>query len=558
MTILIHWPLICTKTGLMEGWKDVQRSPEHTDEELFGQHSTHKCVLVPQSVVSIHLEEIKKALKQLRMDRRKITDQQASLKATIGKACDDKKTQLISQLQQLTQDKLSILDPQLAELEAQRECCQNYIDSSTGTREVQKLIDTWQEDSLKPRTGADIVYSRSEGDWLSVPQSPDPTRCYASGNGLEVAKLGEKSTVVVHAVNYSCEPCVQPISASLFCKLSSEVTGNLVPCEVEMVDQSKYEISYQPEVKGRHCLHIKVNGQHIRGSPFSLAVMSLSVKMLNSPIHTITGVSEPCGVIFNRKQELVVSSRTSHCVYVFTPTGKKLRSFGLPGSGPGQFYCPEYLAMDRDGNILVMDMGNHRVQKFTEDGTFLQEVGSNGKTGDLEFDCPSGIAINNTENKVYVADCHNDRIQVLNLDLSFSFSFGGSGKGNGQFARPRSIACDSSGNIYVADTSNHRIQVFTADGTFKKAFGTCGQGYSLIAPIGITVSNGHVYISEDGNHSEGLNCRISVFTSDGVFVKAFGSHRDGPVQFHCPRGLVVDSCGVVYVSDQMNNRIQMF
>ena len=562
----------------MEGEKGVPCCQEHIDEDLklycetcdkmicykcatkFGKHPSHEYVEIPRkAVVSVRLEEINKAIERLRTDHKKITDQQASLKVAIGQVCDDNKTQLISQLQQITQDKLGILEPQLAELEAQRECCLKYIQKSVGAKKVQELLDTCQPDCLKPCTAADIIYTRSEGDCgkLSVPHFPDPTRCYASGNGLEVAELGEKSTVVVHAVNYSCEPCIQPISASLSCELSSEVTGKLVPCEVEMVELSKYKTSYQPTVKGRHCLHIKVNGQHIRGSPFSLAVKSLSVEneKLEKPIHTITGVSEPCGIAFSRKQEeLIVSSRTGHCVYVFTPAGKKLRSFGSYGSDDGQFKFPEFLAVDRDGNILVVDVGNHRVQMFSEDGRCLKAVGTEGKTGALKFKCPDGIAINNTNNKVYVVDSYNDRIQILNPDLSFHKLFGSSGEGKGQLSKPRSIACDSSGKVYVTDMGNHRIQVFTADGDPLPSFGSHGsKPGSLDAPAGITFDiKGLIYISEDANH------RVSVFTSEGVCLHTFGSHGDGPVQFNCPRGLAVDACGVVYVCDRDNDRIQVF
>ena len=61
-----------------------------------------------------------------------------------------------------------------------------------------------------------------------------------------------------------------------------------------------------------------------------------------------------------------------------------------------------------------------------------------------------------------------------------------------------------------------------------------------------------VYASEWDNH------RVSVFTSEGVFVTSFGSHGDGPGQFKQPYRLAVDNNGVVYVCDHINYCVQIF
>ena len=72
-------------------------------------------------------------------------------------------------------------------------------------------------------------------------------------------------------------------------------------------------------------------------------------------------------------------------------------------------------------------------------------------------------------------------------------------------------------------------------------------------PAGIGVdANNVVYVSEWENH------RISVFTSEGVFVTSFGSRGQKPGQFQSPRGVCVDNSGVLYVCDRDNNRVQVF
>ena len=164
---------------------------------------------------------------------------------------------------------------------------------------------------------------------------------------------------------------------------------------------------------------------------------------------------------------------------------------------------------------------------------------------------PTGIAVNTRNNKVYVADSENHRIQVLNSDLTFSATFGKYGNDKGQFRSPSAVTCDSAGNVYVADCDNNRIQVFTAGGKFLRMFGKNGNGRGeLNCPAGITLdpSNKRLYISDLDNH------RISVFTRDGQFVTLFGAN----VARFDPRGVAVDNCGVVYVCDHDNNRIEIF
>ena len=87
--------------------------------------------------------------------------------------------------------------------------------------------------------------------------------------------------------------------------------------------------------------------------------------------------------------------------------------------------------MDGEGNILVANSGNDCIQKFASEGQFLTSVGTYG-SGHLQFSFPTSIAFNASNNKVYVTDTYNYRVQVLNSDLTFSSTFGKSGSGKGE------------------------------------------------------------------------------------------------------------------------------
>ena len=370
-------------------------------------------------------------------------------------------------------------------------------------------------------------------------------KCYTTSKGLGVAKLAERATAVLHVVNDKGKAYDVPVEA-VTSELESESTRKKTKCSVKKTEASQYEISYQPTSRGRHQLHIKVEGRHIKRSPF-LVIVKLPVQKLGTPTKIIGGLKGPWGVAVNKKGDIIVVEYGGSCVSIFSPEGGRIKSFGSCGSNHGQFKCPSGVAVDTDDNILVADCDNHRIQKFTSDGNFIASVGKH-----LVYPC--GIGIHPRTRKVYVADSHNHRVQILNPDLTFSSSFGSYGSDNGQFKYPYDVTFDSTGNEYVADSWNHCIQVFTAKGKFIRKFGKKGRGngeLDYFSSISIDTDN-VVYVTEQNNH------RVSVFTSEGKFLTSFGTKGSGPGQFYYPRGTSVDKNGVVYVADYSNNRIQIF
>jgi len=86
-----------------------------------------------------------------------------------------------------------------------------------------------------------------------------------------------------------------------------------------------------------------------------------------------------------------------------------LLQWGTHGSGSGQFYNPNAVAVSNSGIVFVVDTNNHRVQKFDGDGNYMTQWGTQGG-GNGQFDWPYGIAVDSSNN-VYVADMYNCRIQ---------------------------------------------------------------------------------------------------------------------------------------------------
>ena len=576
--------LACYKCGLKGG-----RHYDHEYNELDVAFEKYKEEITSSlEPMEKQVDIAMKALSQLDTRCGEISDQRAATEDSIHEtsrrlreAVNVREAQLIDQLDQIAQQKLKGLAVQKDQIEttlAQLCSCLHLMKKSlrqgneddalmmksNTIEQIKELTIPFQQDILKPSTEPDIIFSapadvsavcQDFGHVLLKKYLTDPSKCRVTGRGLRAAVAEESSTVVLEAINFVGESCKVPIRL-LQCEVVSELTGARASCSVEriLMGQSQYEIRYHPTIKGRHQLHIKAEGQHIRGSPFCVAVKS-PIEKLGIGIATIHEVEEPRGCVINQSGEVFVTDENAHCVAVFTPGGQKLRSFGTCGSGLGQFKCPYGLTLDGEGNILVADCWNHRIQKFTAQGQFLAAVGAEG-SGPLQFSYPTDIAFNASGNKkFYVVENGNHRIQILNFDLSTSvLSFGKKGSGKGCFDCPNSVAFDSTGNVYVADTRNHRIQVFTAQGKFLRMFGKLDEGRGkLDYSVGVAIDTSDmVYVSEHSNRS------VSVFTSEGRFVASFGRKGEGPGEFKWPRGLAVDDCGVVYVCDGGNKRVQMF
>jgi len=230
-----------------------------------------------------------------------------------------------------------------------------------------------------------------------------------------------------------------------------------------------------------------------KGDESSSDTVNIIVKAKTTPSAKTTTTDEEISKDTTSKQEQTKS-------YQF------IKAWGSAGDGEGEFSNIGGISIDTHGNVYVVDIPNHRIQKFDSNGKFIIEWGSEGEKNG-EFDAPSGIAVDSSSGNVYVADLHNHRIQKFDSNGNFITKWGSKGTGEGQFDFPNITVDSSTGNVYVADANNHRIQKFDSNGNFITKWGSYGEGDGeMIIPHGIAVdsSSGNVYVSDD-------NYRIQVF-----------------------------------------------
>jgi len=155
--------------------------------------------------------------------------------------------------------------------------------------------------------------------------------------------------------------------------------------------------------------------------------------------------------------------------------GNWVKSWGEPGSGPGQFNVPHSIAVDAQGNVYVADRGNGRIQVFDGEGKFLRQIvidvpapadarpaigrRPEHPMGTMAPGAPWAICITPGPHQVlYSSDAFPGRIYKLSLDGKVLGMLGKSGKQPGQFGWIHEMACPSENELYVAELLNWRVQ----------------------------------------------------------------------------------------------------
>jgi len=170
--------------------------------------------------------------------------------------------------------------------------------------------------------------------------------------------------------------------------------------------------------------------------------------------------NRPTDVAFTPEGDFYVSDGYGNSrVHHYDPDRKLIRSWGEPGSGPGQFNLVHDVWFDtrrEQRRLWVCDRMNHRIQIFSPEGEFVEE-----KTG---FRRPNGIWVD-PEGYVYVAEL-DARVTILDPNDQVVGTIGGEPDPSpGGLLKPHAIWGDSRGDLYVAEVEDGaRIQKFTRAG----------------------------------------------------------------------------------------------
>ena len=175
---------------------------------------------------------------------------------------------------------------------------------------------------------------------------------------------------------------------------------------------------------------------------------------------------------------MYVADQTNHRMQMLDPSGRFLSTWGQYGTKSGEFGGntnvksraggPDFVALDKQGNVYTTEAMDGRVQKFTPDGAYLAAF------GDLQ-DRPGSFGASLNQFRVCMdpsASLATTKTVCGSVPPAVGFSsspvmaaylrgFGEQqGREPGQFLAPHGVAIDSRGHLYVVDAYNHRIQKF--------------------------------------------------------------------------------------------------
>ncbi|KAL0487419.1 hypothetical protein AKO1_015868, partial [Acrasis kona] len=290
-----------------------------------------------------------------------------------------------------------------------------------------------------------------------------------------------------------------------------------------------------------------------------------------------------------------VVNRTSGLISTFSGTGVKGYNGDNITATSASLSCPTGVAVDNINNLVyIADSDSYRIRVVNRTNGMISTfagTGERGYNGDniaatsASLSYPTGVAVDNVNNLVYIADKYNHRIRVVNRTNGMISTFAGTGvKGyNGDnitaisasLFYPAGVAVDNINNlVYIADTSNSRIRVVNRTSgmisTFAGASGVDGtdnnkaSSASLNGPNRISIDNINnlVYIVDTYNYVvrvvDRSNNKMKTIVGTGYSRFCCDNEPYTYAALQDPEITAVDSINnLVYIADSGNHRIRV-
>ena len=380
-------------------------------------------------------------------------------------------------------------------------------------------------------------------------EQADVTKCTLVGGANLTAQTMHYSTLDLLVHDKEDRPCTSPQNVNVRIKCCK----NDFECSVQVHHRGTgpYSVLFYPEFRGKHTISVTINNRPMASSPFTLKVCA-SIARLGFP-------DQPCfenvklgprGIALTPDGGLLTCQWNGSNILKLGSYGDLLKEVDI------RYRRLTSLVLNSSGHVFVVaaDEEKSGIIKCNQDGQILNEILY--RNGDANgFKSPRGVAVCPKGN-VYVCDRDNHRIQIYDNNLNLVNTFRLSFLRDQKFVvkkepLPNDIAFDHSGRMFIVDYSNHCVHVFDVD-RYCFSFSRV-QGEVMGRPECIAIgSDGLIFVSDSDK-----NC-VSVFQSNGEWVKTLGKEGSGDGELKFPTGLAVDEYGTLFVCDFFNSRIQLF
>lgn len=284
------------------------------------------------------------------------------------------------------------------------------------------------------------------------------------------------------------------------------------------------------------------NEASLRGEAFK------EIDIPRDPALSAVTLQRPVGV-FADAFRVYVTDANLQKVFIFDRGARTVTFIQPAASAEAAFSRPSGVAVDTANVVYVADMQKGMVFGFDVNGNPLATI---GRWSPLAG--PSGLAVDRTTNRLYVADPPGRRVRVfttVNGELVFDLTASSAGEA---FRSPRAVALDRAGNLFVLDDKAMLVTVVDPSGKVLRAFPLRAEGILVpTRPRGIAVdSAGRVYVTDEMANS------IFIYDSDGTYLQSWGRPGSLAGEFQLPQGIFIDSADRIYIVDQANGRVQVF
>jgi streptogramin lyase len=264
---------------------------------------------------------------------------------------------------------------------------------------------------------------------------------------------------------------------------------------------------------------------------------------------TEASLRAPHELTFDKTGNLYFAERDNHVIRkvdmktrtISTAVGTGMAGFGGDG-GPGakaQLRQPHCVIRDRDGSLLICDIGNHRIRRLHPDTGMVETWAGTGEAAPTPEGAPvEGTPLNGPRTLIlapngdlYVALREGNAIFRIDAKThkyhriagtgeagytgdggpALKATFGGSARGPvARLAGPKGLALSPNGRLYVADTDSNairRIDLKTGIISAVLGNGMMGDGpetnpleCKLSRPHGVLFAGGKLYVADSEAH----------------------------------------------------------
>lgn len=314
-----------------------------------------------------------------------------------------------------------------------------------------------------------------------------------------------------------------------------------------------------------------------------------SETQVNNPYGIITG---PDGAVYFcdlDNQRIRRFDPTTKAVTTVAGSGEK----GYTGDGgpalAASLNMPHEIQFDQAGNLYIAERDNHVIRKVDGRTHIISTVAGTGVAGFSGDGGPGARAllrqphsiVFDRDGTLLICDIGNQRIRRLHLDTGVIETWAGTGQAaetpdgapvaGTPLRGPRTMAMAPNGDLYLAlREGNAILRIDARTQTLHRVAGTGEQGYAgdggpalaakLGGPKGLAYAAGQLYVADTENH---VIRRVDLVSGVITTVLGTGVRGDGPetsplaCKLSRPHGLLAAAGGGVYVTDSEAHRIRL-